>query len=375
MLPFLCPAMMDLIVFLVPSAVSYSIGDRHLPLLQCAWLNGICLFTYMLTSLAVGWILSRRNARVLLLASTAITVLSGAGGLFCRAFWPTFAWMALFGVAIAFFFNSFQTFMRGEAPPGGLARVTALYTLSWSAGAGLGFLTSGIFYAWGPRMLIAIASALGAIVFLLLARHRARPETERSAEEDIDEGPPGSRPVRPIYVWIAWLIIFTAMFVQRPLQTLLPAIAGQQGTSALMANLPVALHLWSQAACGLACLLCRRWLYRRLPLLLFQLAAAAVFLLLFLVPSLPVLLIAMPVLGIWAGFAYFCAVFYAGNSGQRSRNIGINECLVGMGSVAGLFLSERCIAWTGNNATMFAVCAGALAISALVQGALATWRK
>jgi hypothetical protein len=94
-----------------------------------------------------------------------------------------------------------------------------------------------------------------------------------------------------------------------------------------------------------------------------------------LAPSLPALLIALPVLGIWTGFAYFCAVFYAGNSGQRSRNIGINECLVGLGSVAGLFLSERGIAWTGHNATMFAVCGGALLISALAQGAVVGWRK
>ena len=42
--------------------------------------------------------------------------------------------------------------------------------------------------------------------------------------------------------------------------------------------------------------------------------------------------------GALGGFAYFCAVYYSGNSGNRSRNVGINECLVGLGSFSGLIL-------------------------------------
>ena len=44
--------------------------------------------------------------------------------------------------------------------------------------------------------------------------------------------------------------------------------------------------------------------------------------------------VAIILLGMYMGYAYFAAVYYASNSGRRSLNIGVNECLVGMGSFA-----------------------------------------
>ena len=53
------------------------------------------------------------------------------------------------------------------------------------------------------------------------------------------------------------------------------------------------------------------------------------------------------------GYAYFAAVYYASNSGRRSFNIGVNECLVGMGSFAGCLRrsgARRC--WVRRAACM-----------------------
>ena len=57
-------------------------------------------------------------------------------------------------------------------------------------------------------------------------------------------------------------------------------------------------------------------------------------------PSYAVTAIGVSKMGLWAGFAYFCAVYYASNDGHRARNIGINEFLVGLGSFTGLFVCE-----------------------------------
>ena len=73
----ICPALMDWLGFLVLFAVLYGAGERGFSGLQCAWLGGIGQLTYMVTSLLAGLVLTRRNARSLLLASTVGSSTSG----------------------------------------------------------------------------------------------------------------------------------------------------------------------------------------------------------------------------------------------------------------------------------------------------------
>ena len=56
------------------------------------------------------------------MAGILACVAPGIACIVTRNFLPVIA-MAGFGIAAAIF-NAFQTFMRGEAPPGGLARAT-----------------------------------------------------------------------------------------------------------------------------------------------------------------------------------------------------------------------------------------------------------
>ena len=53
--------------------------------------------------------------------------------------------------------------------------------------------------------------------------------------------------------------------------------------------------------------------------------------------------------------------------GRRSFNIGVNECLVGMGSFAGLFEVQWGEMLLGKDGGMYAVCAVALLVSLLIQ--------
>ena len=79
-------------------------------------------------------------------------------------------------------------------------------------------------------------------------------------------------------------------------------------------------------------------------------------------------------MGLYTGSAYFAAVYYASNSGRRSLNIGVNECLVGMGSFAGLFAVHWGEALMGTDRGMYAVCAIGLLVSLLIQVTLASTR-
>lgn len=372
---YVCPALMDWVMSLVLFAVSYGAGERGMTLGQVGWLGVIFQVTYMAASLLSGCFLSRRNALPILIASSVGGVLAGTFALAAQQFGPIFAAMALLGMFASFFFNSFQSFMRGETAPGGLTRATARYTFAWSSGFSLGLLTSGSLYRLGPIALGGVTVLVGGVILLTLLIHRQRPHEEPSAEEHTEQSPPGAPSVAPPYVWAGWIIIFTTMFVQRPILTFYPAVSAKQGIAPVLAGLPLFLHAVVQAVSGLCMGRLRHWLYRPGPLMAVQVPAALGLLLLWQFPGYPVTAVGISTLGLWAGFSYFCAVYYASNAGHRARNIGINEFLVGLGSFASLFLCERFIHRTGSASVMYAVCGGALLLSAAAQWSVLTWKK
>ena len=166
-------------------------------------------------------------------------------------------------------------------------------------------------------------------------------------------------------------MIFTAMFIQRPVHSFFPAIYAKVGISPFMTGLPLFLQLALQAVGGLAMIRWRHLLYRRTPLGLAHGGAAAIALIMWLWPSLVVCFLGISLIGVYAGFVFFCCVYYASNSGRRSLNIGVNEFLVGLGSFAGLFICEWVMRRTSNDASMYLVIAVALLISLAVQLAIA----
>ena len=362
---YICPALMDWIVFLLLFAVLYGAGERHMTTAQCAWLGGIFQLMYMFASLAVGSALTRRNARAMLIASTVIFTILSILCLMLKSFWPLLVMMGVLGITLATFFNAFQTFMRGEAAPGKLTRAVGLYTLAWSLGSGLGVFSSGLCYQFGVLALSGLTALVGLTVLVILLLYRSKPVHETSADEEVDRS--SSRPVNPSYVWIGWIIIFTAMFVQRPLQTFFPSLSAQSGISPFLAGLPLALHMILQGVMGYSLFPLRNLLYRKTSLLVFQGSAALLFFLIWLRPSLAGCFIGISLLGIYTGFAYYAAVFYSSNSGRRSFNIGINECLVGLGSFAGLFAVEGWMKYSGDVHAMYLIGGLVLLVSIVLQ--------
>lgn len=356
----LCPALMDWIVFLILFAVLYSAGERGLTGGQKAWLGAISMVTYTVTSLLVGLILTRRNARTLLIWSTLLTTALGAVCLMVIHFPMQMVVLGLLGVTLATFFNSFQTFMRGETIPGGLALTVARYTLAWSGGSSLGFLSSGFVYPLGPVALAGVNVVVGLTVLVLLLQHRPRDQAEAGADDQEAASVAGAAPVDPRFVYVAWCIIFATAVMQRPLQSLFPAACGRIGISSTWAGSVLFLHMLIQGIWGHRMVCFERWRYRRLPLVIAHVAAALVLGLMAWRNTFAITALGIIVLGFFTGFAFFSAVFYSSNSGRRSWNIGVNECLVGLGCLVGLFVSERWIAYVDNDAAMYVAGAAAL---------------
>jgi len=366
---YVCPALMDALVFLVNFAVMFGAGRLGFSTGQCALLTGLAGILYALASLAAGVRLRRENARRLALAGAVL-----CGGLGVALVWgKTFPLLLglnlVFSGSAALFFNGFQTFMRGESPPGGLARSVGFYTLAWSSGSGAGFLASGSLFDLGPMALSALVLGMAAAVILILLRHRPRALHEHSADEHVEEGSAAARRVNPGYVLVGWVTIFTICFVQRALMTFFPVINAKEGITPFLTGLPLFLQMALQAAMGVVMLYGRDLLYRRTPMVLVQGFAALLLFSLWRPMSYPALLVVFSALGVYAGYAFFTAVYYAGNSGRRSFNTGVNEFLVGSGGVAGIFLSARAMEQWGDSA-LYLVCAIAVAVALAVQAAL-----
>lgn len=373
MLMYLCPALMDWLLFFVFFAVFYSAGIRGLSMHECAVLGILIQVAYMICSLVVGHLLNRRNAKTMLLASTTVCGIFGIWSLCAEQFGILLTVLMLLGVSAAFFFNSFQTFMRGEAKPGELKNSVASYTFAWSLGAAFGNITAGYLYKWGQPVMIATVTAVTGLIMILLFRHKTKDSGIASADEHIEEGSEKARRVIPGYVLIGWFMIFTVTFVQRPLCTFLPPMFAHEKIGSLMASLPLFVHMAVQAFLGLAMVRFRDILYRRTPFWIIQGIGALGFCIIWIWPSYPVCFVILLFLGVYAGFAYFCAVYYASNSGRRSFNIGVNEALVGLGSIAGMFFGEWWMRFSGSETGVYLVCSIGLLISVLAQVVIATF--
>jgi MFS family permease len=371
----LCPALIDWLLFLTMFAILYGAGARGFSPAQWTWLGSLMQLTYLFSSLATGHLLTSRNTRPLLLGSTVMSSLLMAVALWAESFATLAALSAGIGIFAAIFFTAFQTFMRHVAPPDKLHHTAGLYTCSWSIGAGLGFLSAGALYNFGPLALTLLTVLVGGVTLAILLSRHAPAQAVVALEPGAGAAETAHVPesVRRRYIWIGWILIFVVVFALRPVQTFLPPLGAKAGHSALLTTLPLFLQIMLQGLAGYAMHTQTRWLYRRAPLVWLQLGAALIFVALACVPA--GALVGLPLIGLWCGYAYFQAVYYSSNAGRRAWNLGINEFLVGVASLCGLFLVEFCMQQVAQPETALYLCAGGcLLVAALAFTLLAPRR-
>ena len=361
---YIFPFLIDLITFLVMLRLADAAGrEMHLSNLQASWLMVSFSACFLVTCLLVGRVLNTANARRVLLISMAALMLLAAPLFFTKAFEPTLWLFSVYGVMVAAAFNSFQTFMRGEAPAGSLGLTVARYTISWSLGIACGFLLGGFLKDRGGPIALAAFSTLACLaVIVLVITHRGRDAAHTSSDAVVEEFEfqgAASRPVDNRYVVIGWLLSLSANFIQRPLTTFIPKFQAEQGSKAWVAGLLLFVFFLAQALSGYRCQGLRRWLYRLEPLVLVQLLLVASLALLWRAPGFWVSLFVLPILGALFGFVFFSCVYYVSNDARSSRNVGINEAMVGVGNILGLLLSESSMRLLRSPQAYFPVCMGA----------------
>lgn len=374
------PFLIDLITFLVMLRLADAAGrEMRLSNLQTSWLMVSFSACFLVTCLMVGRLLNTANARPILLVSIAALMALAAPLFFTTAFWPTLWLFSAYGVAVAAAFNSFQTFMRGQAAAGSLGLTVARYTISWGMGVACGFLLGGILKDLGGPVALAAFSTLACLsIIALVIMHDARDargeqaSTDAVVEEADGEADPRSRPVDGRYVVIGWLLSLSANFSQRPLTTFIPKFHAEHGSPAWAAGFLLCVLFLAQALSGYRCHRLRRWLYRLQPLVLVQLLLVAALALLWAAPGFAASLVVVLVLGVLFGFVFFSCVYYVSNDVRSSRNVGINEAMVGVGNILGVLVSESSMRLFRYPEAYFPVCMGA---TLLIIGMQWLWLK
>ncbi|MEO6907355.1 MAG: MFS transporter, partial [Abditibacteriaceae bacterium] len=276
---FLFPFLLDLVGFLVTMRVADAAGrEMHLSNLLAAMLVVAFSAGYMLACLPAGYILTRRNSRAILIASVVSLMVLSVPIFYSNRFMPVAVLMFAFGVSLAFAFNSFQTYMRGEAGVGSLGRTISRYTFSWSSGIGFGFLFGGLFKSGGGATALSTASIIFCLAILALAiTHSQNDHENDSADGQMetittlhpDDEAANSRELALHwrYVIIGWSICFGCNFGMRPISTFIPKFLAEQGHPAWLAGGMLFSLYVMQALIGSQAYKFRGWQYRKTPLL------------------------------------------------------------------------------------------------------------
>ncbi|MCM8788435.1 MAG: MFS transporter [Candidatus Omnitrophica bacterium] len=331
------PALMDLsvaavLIFSAIRAVELGAKPVIVGMLGSVW--GI---TYFVSSLILSRIITRKNSAKFMIFSCASFVCIGLFFGFFETLRSLFILLFAGGLFSAFFFVGFQLFMEHSSGTSA-SRSSAFYTLSWSGGMAFGSIAEGFFMNRGllwsqlPILIPALAVISGILMFQRTS-NKVAPHAETPNNNIADS-------VVEAYTKIAWIEIFTVSLVTSGVRYLLPKMAiSFFHFSHIQAALTVFLFFIFQAASGFFSAFFKFLGYNLAAHNLLKLLAAAGLIATVLFPCSFSVFLFVCILGIYSGHAFWASVFYAINHRIRAGfNVGINESLVGIASVAGPFL-------------------------------------
>jgi predicted MFS family arabinose efflux permease len=147
----------------VPALLPQFIETWSLTNTQAGWLAGIVSAGYMLAVVPLVSLTDRQPARLIYLASSALSALSCFGIALCDSLLPALGFRAVVGIALA------GMYMPGlQALTAGIdgtmrSRIAAWYTSSFTIGASLSFLLGRTGTLWGWRGAFVFAGILGTV--------------------------------------------------------------------------------------------------------------------------------------------------------------------------------------------------------------------
>lgn len=349
-----CAALMDVVLSSVLFACSVRAAGMGASAGEVGLLLSVWSVVYMVVSPAIGRVVDRRNVAVILMASCVMALLLSI----CFVTWPglrpMYAFVALTGVACAFFFTPFQVFMKlvDEGQNKGVARSSGLYVFSWSTGFALGPFISGLLWSrgwWWCHVFNGVAALAMAVVIYLLKHHAdASPVIPQDAAEGAAPASPSAAAPLLDLAWMAWVFGGIGSTVVSVIRGVFPSTSRSLGLPEADQGMVFFILSAVQALTGFFLGYGRRWMYRALPLAGFGLLGAAGLFLFAAGDSTLTFSLAAMLYGCYSGSLYFYFAYHSLIHPTRSgRYVSINEAVVGIAGVIGPLAGGYLADWQG----------------------------
>lgn len=338
---YLFPMLIDMVLstmfFVCSLRMAESGGSAFAVSMVCtAW-----ALTYSVTAFSCSRLVNVRNAPAFAIGSClALAVISGLF-ILMPGLGVQYALMVASGVAIAFFFTPFQVFMKTvmAQTSHGLGVSIGLYTAAWSCGMALGPFVSGFLWqsvGWQYCHLVNALAALVCAVGLSRLKHHAAPlaiVATAPVKKECDYSH------RRDFALIGWLCGGICFLVVSLIRGVYPTLATALAISKSDQGMMFAILFLTQGLTGLILCGFPTWMYNRRPIVIMSAIGSAGLILFGLGKGATAFFVAALLLGVYSGMSSCYIVFHAlVHPSQSTRNVSINEAVVGIAGISGPML-------------------------------------
>ena len=299
-------------------------------------IGGLFAVGYTLSAHFAGrWCTPARATRLLI----GDVVLLAAFGTVCllTTSFPAFLVLAFaVGAVAGHYFVPFQVKMGDVRPFATMAWTVAFYQISWGTGYAIGPFLGGWLRAKSSLWLIGTAWLLTVLqVVLVVAADRKHAATSTGAKPAPHEFSSTVAQRR-----IGWISIFAGCTLFAGLlSTLWPGLGAARGLTDRQIGIGIFVTAIAIPLASLVCARLRRWMAHPWFLAGLVLASGVTFALLRWVAAWPASLVCLFLFGASYTGVIFHAIYYCNaDPVQPGRSVGINETVIGLGSVAGPLL-------------------------------------
>ena len=261
----------------------------------------------------------------------------------------------------------------GRTP--GAVKAAAFYTFSWSVGFATGPLFFARFVREGFCITLALALAMALAVCVIARLRRAIPAVAGAGPELPPQiVSPGEERRRDTFARLGWLIGGVGTLAVCMIRAMWPHHGEGLGISRTHIALTTALVSYVQALTALLLYRSCRWMFLRLPVLVFSLAGAAGLLLFAFARTTALFYPAAVIYGIYSGCIYFYFVYHSlAHPVRAGYFVSGNEVIVGVISMVSP-LAGGALADGFTSGAPFVFAAGAVLLAWLIQWTAVTRR-
>jgi MFS family permease len=351
LLIFIFPAIMDMIMGTTFFIASFRMAQAGYDGFTIGALSATWAIVYSCCNLFGGRFVTTRNCTAIMITSCLLMITAASGFILLSAIYFQFIFIALVGIGAAMFFQPFQLFMKAIEkmhPQGCLTRSTALYTFSWSFGLATGpFISAFVWrhWNWQACYMLNIISAVIVLIGIVVVKHHLGDISDNNEQVDIPTGINRYENF-PDIAWLGWTAAGVGFLTLAMVRSVLPFKAEIIKLSEYNLGLILATASYAQAFTGLLLGFGHIWMYRITPAVIFSVVGISGLVLFFSSSSVPALLFASLLYGIYSGYFCFYLVFHSLVHPEKSSSyIAINEVIVGLtciiGPLAGGLLADQ----------------------------------